>query len=238
MNIDRLEARRIVARRPIAVVVIISARAAANLIIRKTPRKDCRLQTLAEANIGARVIGIPNEPVLIGVEVGLADADSEIVVIALRPTANESKIRAVVSVGLHIVLAVDARPKEPVIVDERRRLETEHECIIVDALAIVLAAGRPLGTVAVIGVLDLAVDLDAIGVFFERLRHHLSHLVARDVSIAEESSVAVAFDDSVRRELSDRVVRPMSARNVAEGISRRKRRRRRARDKRRRQKCR
>lgn len=108
------------------------------------------------------------------------------------------------------------------IVDGRRLLETKHERIIIDAMPLLDAAVIRLGTVAVIGVLDLAVDFDAVGIFFEltdadakiielvgklrretierraigaalrctseRLRHHLSHFVARDVSITEESA--------------------------------------------------
>ncbi len=64
-------------------MIIISARAAADLIIGKTSGVDGRLQPLAEPNIGAGVIAIPNQTVLIRIEIGLADADSEIVVIAL-----------------------------------------------------------------------------------------------------------------------------------------------------------
>ena len=69
----------------------------------------------------------------------------------------------------------------------------------------------------------------------ESLCDHLRHLVARDDPIAEEGTVAVTFDHAVRRELSDRVIRPMSARNVAERIRRSKCRRRRPQDECRRQ---
>ena len=56
------------------------------------------------------------------------------------------------------------------------------------------------------------------------LCHHLRHLVARDVLVATERCIAVAFDDAVSGKLLASIESPVVGRNVAERVRRGKRR--------------
>ena len=215
---------------------------------------DGSLEAIAEGNLGAGVLGIPNDTVFIGVQRLLTNFDLEVGVIALRPTANQVEVGRIVAA--HVVMSIDTSTECPVIIDVSDRLETEDPVILIDfRLAAVVVV---VGTVALVGVLNLAEHLEFVGILLEFgdanaevrqllaelscetvescaigalrilrkcLCNHLRHLITGDVAIAEVGSVAVTFNNTFGCELRHCVICPVPCRNVAERICRRERRR-------------
>ena len=168
LQINTPETAGVNARSAIAILIVVTSRAAAGCVSVETPRENSCLQSLAELNVCAGVISIPNQAIFIGVKVGLTNTDSEIVVIALRPAADEIETPLIVVVILHVVFCVNTRPKEPMVVDMRGRLQAENKGIVVVAvLSCATVSVYGSGAVAVIGIFDFAVPNDTVGVFLQ-----------------------------------------------------------------------
>ena len=141
----------------------------------------------------------------------------------------------------------------PVVVDFRAWFETEQQLIIVYLRirrGFIALAGVGVASLAVpfhhVGIALEIADADTevvelIGEFrgqfvdqrlvravyvalSHRLGDHLRHLIARDVLVALERRIAVAFDDAVGGQLAYRIVCPVVRRYIGKRVGRRKRR--------------
>ena len=184
----------------------------------------------------------------------LTELRLEVLVVALCPYALQADfigISTESSIVFHIRAGIETCLYMPVGIDLSRRLETKQHLIFVGTLHILIARARvrvtslavPLYLVSVLfevcyadaEVVELIgelsgqfVDQRLVAAADIRLGHslgdHLRHLIARDVLVALERRVAVAFDDAISGQLAYCIISPVVSRYIGERIGSSKRR--------------
>ena len=113
------------------------------------------------------------------------DFDLEVVVIALCPTTFQ--FETAVGVAAHVDVCVNTGTERPVVVDFHNRLKTENPVVLIDFVCAFFVTA--VGACALVGVLNLAMPNDFVGIFFE-----FSYADAESVEfITEFSREAVEF---------------------------------------------
>ena len=162
------------------------------------------------------------------------------------------RVFRVAAVFCQIRVGIDTGIDMPVAVDLSARIKAQQQLIVVAlrtgiliALAPVLVEGLAVPLYLVGVALEVAdadtevveligelsgefVDQGLVGSGDVRLGHslgdHLSHLITRDVLVATERRVAIAFDDAISSELGYSIVSPVVSRYIGERVGSSKRR--------------
>ena len=213
-----------------------------------------KLELIAERDLCARELVIEQHASrLRGVERQLAELDLEILVVALCPYAYEldrsirvlARVREGIDTGLYMPVVVDFSVRLEAEVHLVRVFLIFRALLVLIALAPVTVTSLAV-PLYVVGIALEVADADTevtqligelssefvneglVGSGDVRLGHglgdHLSHLITRDVLVAAERRVAIAFDDAISCELGYSVISPVVSRDIGERVSSSKRR--------------
>ena len=132
----------------------------------KTTCVNSSLQQVTESDISTGVFSIPNDTVFIGVERLTTDSNLEVIIITLCPATLQSE--AVTFVTAHICVCINTSTECPMLVDFCNWLKTENPVVSVDFILNLCAVGiSAVCTMTLVGVLNLALPDNFVGIFFE-----------------------------------------------------------------------